>query len=575
VATQEQGRQVVQLDSEGLKRDVGILGLLWASEGSIIGSGWLFGALGAVGVAGPSAIFGWALATVIILIIALVHAELGPLFPVTGGTSRFPHYAFGSVAGAVFGWFSYIQAAAVAPIEVSAVLQYLSSASWAHALFNGQKGVITDYPGLLVAAGLMIVFTAVNLIGIRWLAGANNAITTWKVLLPIFAVIVFFGANFHGSNFTADGGFFVKHGAFKAIVETFPTGVIFALLGFEQAVQLGGESSRPERDLPRAVIGSVLIGAVIYLLAQIVFIGAVQPRTLLDAQQLAAKQHLASGWFVLGQVSGIANGPFYAIARIAGLGWLAWLLRADAVISPGGTGLIYLTSASRIGFGLSKNGYIPESFERSNAARVPWISIIVTAAIGMLFLLPFPSWAALVGVVTAASVMMYGAAPLALGALRRSKPDLPRPYRLPAAGFTAPFAFFLANCVIYYSGWGQVSTLMAVLVIGMILIGLSFALNLNPNRPQLDWTALVWIVPYLVGISIISYLGSFGHSGMIDGLYGLNKTLVGGNGHLGIGWDNLVLLIFSFAIYSLAVRFGLPSEKVDEYVRDVYPPPVE
>src|SRR5579884_581481 len=121
---------------EGLHRGVGFLGLLWSSEGSIIGSGWLFGALVAASYAGPSAIIGWALAAVIIVLLALVHAELGGLFPVSGGTSRFPHYAFGSFAGATFGWASYLQAASVAPIEVRAAIQYLSRAHWARNFFK-------------------------------------------------------------------------------------------------------------------------------------------------------------------------------------------------------------------------------------------------------------------------------------------------------------------------------------------------------------------------------------------------------------------------------------------------------
>ncbi len=94
------------LDTEGLDRKVGLLGLLWASEGSIIGSGWLFGALTAVSIAGPSAIIAWVIASVMIIVLALVHAELGALFPVSGGSSRFPHYAFGSLAGDTFGWFA-------------------------------------------------------------------------------------------------------------------------------------------------------------------------------------------------------------------------------------------------------------------------------------------------------------------------------------------------------------------------------------------------------------------------------------------------------------------------------------
>src|ERR1700735_2502271 len=118
-----EGREAV-LDSEGLDRGVGFLGLLWASETSIIGSGWLFGALGAALLAGPSAILGWVLGSVIILVLALVHAELGGLFPVTGGTSRFPHYAFGRFAGVTFGWASYMQGASAAPMEGLTRLDY-------------------------------------------------------------------------------------------------------------------------------------------------------------------------------------------------------------------------------------------------------------------------------------------------------------------------------------------------------------------------------------------------------------------------------------------------------------------
>jgi amino acid transporter len=83
--------------------------------------------------------------------------------------------------------------------------------------------------------------------------------------------------------------------------------------------------------------------------------------------------------------------------------------------------------------------------------------IIVSAVIGLLFLLPFPSWSKLVGVVTSASVMMYAGAPLALGALRRQKPDLPRPYRLPAAHIMAPLSFVLATWIVYWAGWSTVT----------------------------------------------------------------------------------------------------------------------
>ena len=89
-----------------------------------------------------------------------------------------------------------------------------------------------------------------------------------------------------------------------------------------------------------------------------------------------------------------------------------------------------------------------------------------------------------------------------------------------------------------------------------------------------DWPAAIWIIPYLVGMGVISFLGGFGHGPMFDGLYGFKHLWVGGNNHLGIGWDNLALLVFSVVIYYVAVYLRLPDYKVDEYVREVYPPPI-
>src|ERR1700760_1464500 len=214
VVEEQRGRAPeAQLDSEGMDRDVGFLGLLWASEGSIIGSGWLFGALTAASIAGPSVIIAWVVASFIIILLALVHAELGGLFPVSGGTSRFPHYAFGSLAGATFGWFAYLQAATVAPIEVLAAIQYASTWGFAHSWYNGTN---LHGAGIPVAIALMFVFTAINLIGVRWLARVNNALTWWKVIIPIGTIIVLVVSSFHGSNFSHGGGFFVHGAAFKA-----------------------------------------------------------------------------------------------------------------------------------------------------------------------------------------------------------------------------------------------------------------------------------------------------------------------------------------------------------------------
>src|SRR3954451_17441628 len=104
--------------STDLRRDVGLVGLLFASVGSIIGSGWLFGAMNAAIVAGPAAIISWAIGMVMILLIALTFAELGTVFPVSGGVVRFPHIAFGSFSSYLSGWILWIACGTVAPIEV-------------------------------------------------------------------------------------------------------------------------------------------------------------------------------------------------------------------------------------------------------------------------------------------------------------------------------------------------------------------------------------------------------------------------------------------------------------------------
>src|ERR671934_1602325 len=258
----------------GLRREIGFIGLLWASTGSIIGSGWLFGAQGALAAAGPAAVISWVIGGVAILILALAHAELGGMYPVSGGTARFPHYAFGGAAGASFGWFSWLQAATVAPIEVLAMVTYGQHYSFASGWMklSGGQTVLTG-SGIVAAVFLMAIFTSINFLGVRKLAHTNSAATWWKIGVPLLTIFVLGIVNFHGSNFTAADGF-NPDGAKGVLAAVSTSGIIFALLGFEQADQLAGESANPKRDIPRAVIMSVIIGAIIYIALQVVFLGA-------------------------------------------------------------------------------------------------------------------------------------------------------------------------------------------------------------------------------------------------------------------------------------------------------------
>ena len=531
---------------EGLRRDVGFFGLLWVSAGTTLGSGWLFGSFVALTIAGPAALIGWVIAAFFMAPLALVYAELGGMFPESGGPGRFVHHAFGSLAGATFGWFSYVQAATIAPIEVLAAIQYLSTNPWARGLYNSNSGTLTA-SGFVAAVMLMGAFVTLNLLGIRLLTRTNSAITVFKLAVPSLAAVALIVAGFHVKNFTAAGGFFERSGtgSAHAILSAIAAGgIAFALMGFEGALEVGGESAHPQRDLPRAVFGAFVVCAVIYIAVQIAFIGALPPSLL---------SHYSS-WTQLAADAHLSRAPFFALAGLVGMAWLGWIMRVDAVISPSGTGLLYLTGASRLLFGLGQDGYVPELFMVEEASTdVPLWGVIVSAALGLLFLLPFPSWNKLVSVVTGAMVLMYAGAPLALGALRRSRPELARPYRLPAAGALAPASFVFATFIAYWSGWQTISTLMIALLLGYGLMALTRRLHLDRDPPPIEWASARWLCPYLGGLSVISYLGNFGPGGILGGIGPFHHVLVGGRGAIPFWWDLAIVTALSLAVFFGAI----------------------
>ena len=119
-----------------LQRSVGFYGLMMVSLGSIIGSGWLLGALTAAERAGPASVLSWILAAGMLSLLALVYAELGATYPVAGGAARFPYYSHGPIAGFTAGWASWLQAVFIAPIEVLAAITYVNSVGWVNRHFN-------------------------------------------------------------------------------------------------------------------------------------------------------------------------------------------------------------------------------------------------------------------------------------------------------------------------------------------------------------------------------------------------------------------------------------------------------
>ena len=520
-----------------LKRHVGVIGLLFASVGSIIGSGWLFGALDASTAAGPAALISWALGGVMILLIALTYAELGTMFPLSGGVVRYPHLAFGTFASYTAGWITWVAVGTTAPIEVEATLQYATKYlpfTEAHTVGGEEVHTLTGL-GYGSAVVLMALFVIVNYFGVRWFARINNALVWWKIAIILVVIGAFLLTSFHGENFTSQGfkptGF---HGVFTAIATS---GIVFSYLGFRQGIELAGETDNPKRNVPIAVVGSVLITAVIYILLQFAFIGSLEPH-LLD-----------KGWSKLSFANDF--GPLAGLATLLGLGWLSVLLYADAIVSPGDTGLIYTTTTSRISYAMARNGNAPQKLASTTDRGVPLVSLVVAFVVGLIVFLPFPSWQQLVGFITSATVLSFASGPLVMAALRKQIPDHERPFRVPG-GHVIPFlAFWAANLIIYWSTWPINEKLFLAVLIGFVLLGV-FHVTGQVKAERYDLKAgASWTVPWLAGLALISYLGDYGGTGLI-----------------GFGWAFPVLFVFSAVIYGIAYSFALPAEQIERYVDD-------
>jgi amino acid transporter len=333
---------------------------------------------------------------------------------------------------------------------------------------------------------------------------------------------------------------------------------VFSYLGFRQGVELAGETDNPSRNVPLAIIGSLIITALIYVGLQIAFIGALPAGAL------------ANGWAHIGTSFGnavtstvAAYGPLATLATTLGLTWLALLLYIDAFISPADTGLIYTTVTARLSYAMGRNGNAPASLAKLSRRGVPWISVLLVFIVGIIFFLPFPGWAQLVGFVTSATVLSFGSGPPTFIALRKELPRQERPFRL-GGGVIIPYlAFLSSNLIVFWSGWDVVWKLMVAVLLGFItlLVHETFARH---ETPRLDFRAGFWVLPWLAGLTIISWVGTYPEIAP-PGAAGASNN-AGNIGWLGPDFAILVLAGFSAFILWLAYTARLPADRVRDHL---------
>lgn len=525
--------------AKGLKREGTMLGLLFASLTGIIGSGWLLGPMLTAQVAGPYGIWSWAIGGLLILSLALCYAELGPLIPRSGGAVHISRVGNGPMLAMVWTWILFLGYVTTAPTEVVAMVTYANN--YLPGLLQSNSSLLSGL-GLVVSGSLLILLAAINMFRIGTILNVSRVLMVIKLLIPLITIVLFFSYAFHPENLHVTAAHHADYlkGMFASIATT---GIVFSYLGFRQAVELGGEAKNPRVSIPVGVTVSVVIGIVVYVGLQCAFLLAVSPH------YLAAK-----GWEGV-NFPGI-NGPFAAIAGMLGLGWLAYLLYADALVSPAGTAMMYTTTSSRITMAIGE--LYPKKPTSNltiiNKIGVPFIAVFVVIGVGFLFLLPFPSWQKMTTYVASITSLSYGLGPIVLLQLRKAAPDLHRPFRLWAASIIAPFAFIAANLIIFWSGVGTLNFLFGMLLIFMILALLWFYITGQHKITAFGWNYGWWLIPYFGGMWILTKLGT---------------SEVGGIGWIPFYWDMLLVALFSLIVLRLALYCAVPHSESRSYLEQL------
>jgi APA family basic amino acid/polyamine antiporter len=392
-----------------LKRAVGALDLTALGLGAIIGTG-IFVIIGeAITTSGPSIILAFVLAGVTCIFSALAFAELASAIPVSGSAYTYSYATLGELAAWIIGWDLILEyGVSIAAVAVgwgaylNELLDSLLGLSLPDAIANppGEEGGVVNVP----AAFLVLAVAGVLMIGVRESARANTVMVFFKLAVLLLFLVLGITA-FDADNFSP---FFVEGKGFSGTV-TAATLIFFAYIGFDAVSTSSEEVKEPKRDLPRAIIGSLVIATVLYIAVAIVASGAL-PFDKLKGQDAPLAEALSEG---------------------AGMDWAANIISFGALVAITSVVLTLLYGQSRILFAMSRDGLMPKSISKvSPKSRTPGRIIAIC---GVLFaaLAAFVPLKEIVQLVNIGTLFAFVVVNLGVIILRRTNPDLPRGYRVP------------------------------------------------------------------------------------------------------------------------------------------------
>ena len=471
-----------------LKRDISRTNVLIAAAGGMIGSGWLFSPFISAQIAGSNALVSWAIAAVFMLFIALPLCELGAMFPISGGMTNYPSFTHGSDVGFLFAWTSWLSYVVMTPIEIQAILQY-SGRLFPVLVAKNTTAFELSGIGYVAAISIMLFVVLLNSFGIKLLAQCNRYASIIKFMIPSLAIVSLISISPNMNNIDIH---LTDKAAWEQIFSALSVGgIAFAFTGFQNGLMLAGEVVNPQRNIPIAILGAVLIGFILYFLLQLSFLLAVPT------------QYLTHGWHGLSFPGD--SGPLVGLLVLVGLTWVAILLMGDAMLSPLGTTLVYTAATSRIVYGMALNHHLPDVFTKLNKYKIPYITLYANFIVGALSFLPFPGWQKMVAFLSSCSILSYGIGPVCLLAMRTLQPNRPRPFKLLFGLFFSHAAFYACNLMLYWCGFDILWKLDTALFIGLVINLIYQKRSFFSCGPS-----FYWFTGYMLALLLLSYLGSFG-----------------------------------------------------------------
>jgi basic amino acid/polyamine antiporter, APA family len=436
-----------------LKRSVSGMSLMAMGIGAIIGTG-IFVVIGqGVGIAGPAVILAFVLAAVACTFSALSYAELASSIPVSGSAYTYSYATLGELVAWIIGWdliLEYgVSVAAVAVGWGGNVNEFLKSAfdvTLPTAISKSpDEGGVFNIPAVVI----VLAITFLLVLGIRESARANFLMVGFKLLVLTFFIIVAF-ANFSTKNFTP----FFSHGT--GSVTTAAAIIFFAYIGFD-AVSTGSEEARnPSRDLPLAIIGSLVICTIFYILVAVGALAVADPKTLEKSDAPLAT----------------------ALNEGAGISWAAWLLALGALVAITSVVLVVMYGQTRIFFAMCRDGLLPEGMAKINPRYGTPARLTIGLGILIAILAAFVPLGKIIELVNIGTLFAFVLVNIGVIVLRRTRPDMPRPYKVPL------------------SPWFPI-------------LGVIFAVYLMKDLPLATWIRfLLWLAAGLIIYALYGYRNS-------------------------------------------------------------------